>query len=258
MKKFRSLMLAAALMGLSSVTSYAATTAYYDIRFGGKADSYSGDAAIGNTGDYWNIMSTQKLADGSTGTKVPQILTDTKGKATLATLTFNYTADRFINNDTDETGFKKTKYAELMSNYIYSYLSDKPNSAFDTVTFSGLEASKDYGIYVLTQSERGDEGDGQKLKLTINGTDYVQSVASDGGASSFIEGQNYLKFDAKTDAFGKLAINYSSALPLAHSPMNRAVINGIQVGAAVSAPTPEPASMLLLGVGGALVIGKQE
>ena len=258
MKYFKSLMLAAALMGLSSVTSYAGTTAYYDIRFGGanvEPLSYSGDAAIGNINDYWNILEAKNSLTGDFGTRTPLILKNTWGEASDVTLNFTYTAEGVANLALPRTGFSGTRYAELMRSYVFSDSSNK-------MVFAGLKANTLYGFYVLTQSERiingdeGDEGDGQKLKLTINGTDHVQSVESDGNASTFIEGQNYLKFDAKTDASGNLEIAYSSASPEEEAPENRAVINGIQVGAPtrqVSAPTPEPASMLLLGVGGALL-----
>jgi hypothetical protein len=255
MKKFKSLMLAAALMGLSSVTSYAGTTAYYDIRFGGgnvEADSYWGKAVIGNDHDFWNIMPAQNLVDGSKGTKIPTELRDINGDLSPASLTFSYTADAVVNAGLTESGFALTPYAELMSNYVYSAASAKPNSDYDTVTFAGLEKSKNYGIYVLTQSEING-GTGQQLKVTVNGFDHV-STLSNGLASTFIAGQNYLQFDAKTDASGQLVIKYSSALPLATaSPMNRAVLNGIQVGA----PTPEPASMLLLGIGGAIMSARK-
>ena len=88
---------------------------------------------------------------------------------------------------------------------------------------------------------------GRALTVTVNGLTQT-TTPTDYTASTFIKGQNYLEFNATTDNSGALLISYMSAPGTAHK--EEADINGIQLA---SAPTPEPSTLVLMGIGGLLV-----
>ena len=258
MKKFKSLMLAAAMIGLSSVTSYAVTNPpeLINIRFGGGVDNilpFSGPAIVGSTGDYWNPVIATALLPANVG----QGATAVKyADNALSSVTFAYTADLNVNGAAGVSGFGGGPYAELMRNYISTSDGTTVN-AYDTLDFAGLVGGKSYKIWVYTQTadvEINGWGDNQKLHIDFRNeldtstiASWETSAYSNGGASKFIVNQNYLTGDIVANGDGSIHMRYSSPLNSSVLSENTGAINGVQIA------TPEPASMLLIGVGGALM-----
>ena len=255
MQKFKSLMLAAALIGLSSVTSYAATPKLINIRFGGgNADpSFKGAGAIGMTGDFWNIAPALH-PDGGIGTVADLNLLWADGTGSSSVL-FSYISDAVVSAGYANTGFiADAENKELMSNYVYT----APGSPYDTITITNLNKNLDYNLYALSQTETtvgNAGGNGQWLELSVLGNSTYsikQTAASNGTSGTFIPGQNVISGLVRPDASGNLTITYLSQVPGATAPVNRASLNALQLS-----PTPEPASMLLLGIGGALLSARK-
>ena len=244
-------LLMALLVAAISPPLYAATPGLIDIRIGGVYDpfssypqyNYTGPAYIGSAGDYWNNMPAGIVESSD----VPLLFADKTTSG--ANLTFSYIGDALISELSKNNGFNGKLGAELMRSYIYT---SAPDSPFDEMTIKGLAKNTQYNLYVYTQSENTKTnlyGQGQVLNLTINGTEYLnQTISSDGSKSTFQVGQNVLIKTVTTDNDGKLVIRYQSGVPSADDPANRAVINGFQVAA-----TPEPESMVLIGIGGVLM-----
>ncbi len=246
-------LLMALLVAAISPPLYAATPGLIDIRFGGSnANTYVGAGVIGNAGDVWNLIPAKPVVD-DLGTPTPVQLVYADGTGSSAAI-FSYLTDVVVNSSMGTTGFKSTAQAELMRNYVYTSLSDLPSSAYDTMTITGLDKNKDYNLYVLSQTEKtkgNNYGNGQYLQMTVTGTttyNLLQTAASDGSLDHFVAGQNYLSGVVRPDASGTLQIKYMSAIPNADSPKDRGAVNAMQLS-----PTPEPASMVLIGVGGVLM-----
>ena len=249
-------MLAAALMGLSSVTSYAATTvsSFIDVKFtpgiGNSLYIYSGAVTygsgpsavtVGAAGDTWNIFQPDQDATISkplvttTGSSSPLLTFSSGGLTTL----FNGTSGFW--------GSGTGTYKNLMNSYNYV-----TNGETGSFIINGLVGKTNYDVYVLTQGNYADNG--SKLKLAgLNSSGNPFSVTQSGSGlntnSSLVQGDNYIIQTFQTDLTGELKIDFSSAV---HG--ENAIVNGFQV---TNSPSPEPASMLLLGIGGALLSARK-
>ena len=259
MNKFKSLMLAAAMIGLSSVTSYAATTPpnLINVQFGGgNSLLYSGPGVVGGENDQWNKPVALPVSSALIGDNLLAGTVIYADGSTASGIGFSYTADVVTNAAPQLTGFGSSTQKELMRSYV-STSDGTLATAFDTIDFTGLTAGENYQVWFLSQSEfteANNFGKNQFLKVDfVNNvfapiTSWTQTIASDGGQTTYNVNQNYLTGWIAANSDGTIHARYSSAAPLsAIAPENRGLINGVQIA------TPEPASMLLIGVGGALM-----
>ena len=92
---------------------------------------------------------------------------------------------------------------------------------------------------------------GQELKITATGignsTVSETTTGMKGDTKTLNEGLNYIQLNVWADGGGYLTVDYSPGLIDKNST---ALINAIQLSS--TAHAPEPASMVLLGVGGLL------
>jgi hypothetical protein len=183
--------------------------------------TFRGEAIAGTSGDYWNMVTDYS------GEAVLNLKNSQENTTTVSISTQVQMAPNPFNSG---SGFSGTTNENLMNSFIFSN-----DGATRTITFGGLNADSSYALYLYTQGD--DLSSGDKLGVSVNGVSYVTDL-SDGSASSFIMNQNYLQIDALTDSAGNLVINYWRVA-------GQANINGIQL----SSPVPEPASIVLLGVG---------
>jgi len=127
----------------------------------------------------------------------------------------------------------------LMGSYMY-YTGAHP---LDHMTFGGLVAGENYELYIYTQSENNVEIP-EQLIFRVNDGSYVTSTANNGKTGTFTPGLNYVLGTYSANSSGQLVIDYAAT-----GTSNRVVINGLQLRGPA---TPEPASLVLLGIGGLL------
>ena len=213
------------------------------VSYGGGTSNFGGTSSaaitVGTGGDYWNNINPDVAAGGSVSTA----LSLAQGFGSVAPgLTF--TAEG-LGTIYKNTAFYGTDYNTLMNTYVWT-------SDTATMTISKLNANTNYDVYVLTQGSKSSNGSQLVLAgLNSSGvpTTFTQNGTSNAANSTFVAGTNYMFETFKTDANGNLTFAYSSANG------KNAIINGLQVvgSAPNTPPTPEPASMVLIGVGGALM-----
>lgn len=238
-------------------------TGYIDPAF-----HFVGSAVIGSGGDYWNNITFDMASyiadpldplDQNVIIQTPLVREDMP--IGLDGITF--TAQGINTISKSPRGFSGTTYQSLMNTYAWT-----PADVAASISIAGLDPNQSYDVYVLTQGsisvpKNGPQtSDGTQLKLTGYGYDKTQSKWVDNGTFTqtdvssasnkvFIDGKNYMLQTFMTDGVGTLKFTYASNLI-----DKNAIINGLQIASSSQAgppATPEPASMLLIGVGGAII-----
>jgi hypothetical protein len=208
-------------------TELASAAELINIQFGGVAE-YTG-AAMGGGGstEFWNYA-------GRPGGTLNALKTSTLGSTSI---NFSWNSDALTT-----TGLSAFTGAanNLMSGYIYSSTND------DFFSFAGLQSGATYDLYVYSQTEHSqgnNYGNGQNLSITIDGHLYDSALTSVGTSTGFIANQNYKIYRFK--ALGTGAYIHYDGDP--HG--TRGAVNGIQLTQVPNSAVPEPASMLLIGIG---------
>lgn len=195
---------------------YAAVGDLINIQLG-SGYAYTNGAAINDDVQYWNVFDSKK-SSGKVLTYSDNSVSSAELKYLMSTIAGGSTS--IVGIDTD-----------LFSGYLAT--DGKSTSIF---TFQNLEAGT-YDLYVYSQRDINISGG---LQFTANGVS--GSLTNNGNLTSLVEGANYLKTSVVVSDAGTLAISIAK----------NSQINGIQLLQTSTSTAPEPASMVLLGVGGVL------
>ncbi len=201
-----------------------------NIQFGSASPSpatqaQTGAAVVGNSGDQWNLITS---FPGATA----RALNNTAGAASGISMTSsNPGGGIFYRSAAAFTTWTPTDYENLMSSYIAS---TNNSGSKNTLTFTGLNTSTLYDIYVYTSSDVNN----RRIAVDINGTQQTAN-ASNASLTTFVLNTNYLRFSNMSFGSGTMTLQYWTAA-------NEADMNGIQIVA-----VPEPGTLLLGGLAAA-------
>ena len=191
-----------------------------NVQFNTSGHQQTGAAVIGQSGDYWNLLTT-----GSGESSLMDSQDASSG------VSFTWAAQGLEGGGVFSDGYSGGSYANLMGGYLYN------GSGSQTMSFANLPADDSYTLYIYTQGDSGSSG--REASVTDSGTTYttIPTVAT---ANTFIAGQNYLEITGVTDGSGNLQFTYQAAV-------DEADINGIQLSIT---SVPEPSMLALAGLGG--------
>ncbi len=123
----------------------------------------------------------------------------------------------------------------MLKDYAFTSLADRD---VRTVTISGLAADTEYTLYLYGAGDVWDQG----TAFTFGGN---TAHTTGNLGSAYVLGGNYVVMNATADAFGNIAGSWTNSTLTA--PWNSyGAFNGIQI-------VPEPATLMLVGLGGILI-----
>ncbi|MEM1085185.1 MAG: PEP-CTERM sorting domain-containing protein [Verrucomicrobiota bacterium] len=162
----------------------------------GTGDSvvYTGAAAIGSAGDFWNSTDTEDNIFQSN-------LLDSTGAATTVDLTWSDELQSSVNSGAIEFG--STGHNALMEDYAFT------NTDTATITISDLPANQDYTFYLYGVPDGGGQGTRFAVTGSNEGTQDVTvgAVNDDNGLAT---PEDYVIFTGNTGAGGQIVYTQTS------------------------------------------------
>ncbi|MGJ3242338.1 MAG: hypothetical protein ACFE0O_05190 [Opitutales bacterium] len=234
----------AALLGLLPALS-AQTLVNVDLNGGGTQYDFSGAAAVGQTGDQWNII---------TGTSTSSPLVDTQGSAT--TITFQAGEQGAFENGEDPSSgasWGGRRYPadknDLFRDYKFNNHTDANSRNF---VIGGLDSTKSYDLYFYGSVRISGANFGGTF--TVDGVTKESDYTLSGNApATLTEGHQYVVFrniasGTGTNGNGPAASNeirgtWGSAPTNFTAISSSLVFNGLQISAI---PEPEHAALILV------------
>jgi hypothetical protein len=163
-----------------------------NVQFGDpNTTNYSGPAITGSPGDYWNEVTN---VSGGQGGDFIVSLNDTANSSTAVSIDISPGYDTWATYP-----YNAGSYSDLMQSMVQFWVNNK------TVTFSGLDDTKHYDLYVIDSPYHQD-----KLMAVCNGvTNTAVPNTQFGAGSTWVQGTNYLVFMATpTDGSGNIAVQF--------------------------------------------------
>ncbi len=204
--------------------------------------TYSGAAAVGSPGDFWNstqithltvpsfTASDLLLSDGVTGTGVSFTASRSPSASGPANLAADIITDSHAAN-------------ALFQDYLYAQATGQTAPTRLDFTISGLIADGAYDLYLF-----GTAGDySNNCQFTVGGV----TKALTGGGSLFIDGRTYVSFTNLAASSGGEISGYLTA-----AANNYGLFNGFQLVGNFE-NIPEPASVSLLALGGLALLRRR-
>ena len=225
---------------IAVLTSTTARADWYNVQFsnnpeGDLAQQYSGPGADPTSGSIWNLITSTSGG--------PITLKDSGGLLSATPISFS--SDANIKLLPAENGFSAGSYANLFSGYMFT-------TSTKSFTFSGLDNSKAYSLYIYTQAEVENEtlslqqiggGGGANISYSPG----ASTLATDPKTSILTLNQNYIIITNVHPVAGTVTFNYSPGNATGGYQGN---INGIQL----SSSAPEPSTLVLMGIGSLLFV----
>ncbi len=196
---------------------------------GGEVGSqYSGPAAIGTAGDYWNnvLVSAPATATPSSG-----FLLSDNSTASPVTLTLTNFTGTGVGANSSNPGVSLLRY--------YSYNNNLTQPGTVTVTIGNLTPGSMFNLYVYGTADHQGAG----ASFSVNGSATQTTYANDSYPSgAFVAGADYVSFSSvAVNGLGNLVIDISHS-----TEPNYSVINGFQLQAV---PEPTTFAAIALGLG---------
>jgi len=163
--------------------SFATPAKTVNVNIGGT--TYSGPGAASDTGTTWTTTLAPDPSGRDPGNPDLRSLPASDGSPTCMGMNHNY----------PYSGTYGSPAISLFSSYLHN------NNTPTLVTLSGLHSSSSYNLFFYGARP----GLNETLTVTIGGV--TKTMVTQGNTSSFVQGQNYVRFDAITpDVHGEVAV----------------------------------------------------